>query len=1392
MEKLNARLNSRGSSLYNVDDEALRMKARPHPTLGAGSSPKAAPSRSSNSTSRSDASRRRAGGKASAGLAKSSPLKNKKTDDYDSPDELDTLSSQSSVSERPLDDVYVDKEGKRHEWHSSFRPNNTLKNLKFKKNGLATPPNVQGQSGDTDNDASQEKTRGAGSATRERPRPRPINLQRAIAASSSQDADSMDFVTKETPRKAPPQPRPFPMFDGDPPSASGLRSLRNSPSSSDDDSPRSRIKPKSSTSKQGVSPSKSPTPPKQPKKPAAFPLPPPSTSSPQSLASSRSQLSLADDISMSTNYIRGKQSKLDESPIKAKSAKKASPGTNVPQAKPQPFPMDLDKKAPSPKRLQPFPMSNKMLDSIGSSSKDLSPGKKRKMGKERASVVDDDEEDDWNFEEDSLFISTDVDPRTLCPFCDAPLPDSPSPLLRKMLAETAKKSHPDPRPGNPLGRRAPSAVFVTVCHRHQFESQILPEAEAKGWPKTIDWERLKLRVERMKDVIRMVIWEPQGARSQCLFWKELMEDVKNQGAIATTNVHNQFNTFKRAQPGYYGELGSVIILQTLCNMFPPTSLDPALTAPLSVHEFMQRVLVPEVGIRLIMQDKRLKGETGVQTALEILRESSTYGVTMFPEGGGEWDEGHGLHLGVDKLGVADRMIMERARKRRKELEDEEDEEDELNRRAAVVLHSDSEEATPRKPKRGYIKSKADEEGSPVPASSSPAPGPRRPKPRPVGKAAKSAPARPKSVSPPVSQPEVVAQTTRAGSHPAVRAISVSSASSEEKATSLHRHTLPPREPQSKLNATKIPKARKARQKQVENSDEDMDLRSDGAASVTSVKSTGSFRTPVKTRSHTTSAKRPVVDSYNSADDPVVLSHREHSEAIPEEPTPRPRRSGTNTPAFTSPSAFNYPLQMVRERAARKSRDEKHRTWSYRMKDTIDIVDGSKYGIPRLEMVALGFKFVRIYDEGLGTLNGTYYRRCLRIQTSVLERLVDICAKLSTRTHHMPRSRSINATNASHLLKRASRSFQKTAASTISRPGLRIPLEVVDKIIQFMTPTKGWGKADFKALIPLLLTSQAFRFLTLRRLFEHLRVESATDWKAVFRFLSNQDEPISSLGLTWIRRLEVSSRVLFLKPSAFPPLSRLRTLKVDCSEVTLGTQIGRLKMLADRFSGSPTHLVSLTLTNLVRIDVLDLRLLAQTFPALVDLSLSCTERIDLTCCWICYEESLELICHSPLHGRFANVEDLANSFGDALSSLMNLTRLHIGIFLSDQALVYMHKEHSDENEFTSTINEKAINCSACVDELRNVRMRETTASLILGKLLSKLQTISWSSFYGDDTLVENCLETTLDHDANATDGINALTDLDESEKVVKRSGDVIGDTKIVLWRLDGRISARRVR
>jgi hypothetical protein len=118
-------------------------------------------------------------------------------------------------------------------------------------------------------------------------------------------------------------------------------------------------------------------------------------------------------------------------------------------------------------------------------------------------------------------------------------------------------------------------VFVAVCQRHRFESQTLPEAEARGWPKSIDWGGLNGRVLGMRRDLANILADRgdalvyntgadagageredtaqekrrKGPRMRCTFWKELLKEVKSKGTKGVKGMQGQFANFEKTQPG---------------------------------------------------------------------------------------------------------------------------------------------------------------------------------------------------------------------------------------------------------------------------------------------------------------------------------------------------------------------------------------------------------------------------------------------------------------------------------------------------------------------------------------------------------------------------------------------------------------------------------------------------------------------------------------------------------------------------------------------------------------------------------------------------------------------------------------------------------------------------
>jgi hypothetical protein len=162
-------------------------------------------------------------------------------------------------------------------------------------------------------------------------------------------------------------------------------------------------------------------------------------------------------------------------------------------------------------------------------------------------------------------LDPNVDPDSLCPFCDEPLPEEPTALFKKFLESVKKQATRDSRPTNPRGLKAPIGAFAELCQRHRFESKLLPLAKEKKWPVNIRWEDLEGRIRAMENDLTALVLdrspeddndveliredEVSGPRSRCTFWKEAVKDVKQRGANVVAGVRGQFETFEKTQPG---------------------------------------------------------------------------------------------------------------------------------------------------------------------------------------------------------------------------------------------------------------------------------------------------------------------------------------------------------------------------------------------------------------------------------------------------------------------------------------------------------------------------------------------------------------------------------------------------------------------------------------------------------------------------------------------------------------------------------------------------------------------------------------------------------------------------------------------------------------------------
>ena len=131
----------------------------------------------------------------------------------------------------------------------------------------------------------------------------------------------------------------------------------------------------------------------------------------------------------------------------------------------------------------------------------------------------------------------------LCPYCDMSFPEHPSPLLQRMLDGVAN-SWPDPRPLNLNGRKAPLLCYVNVCQRHTFETELLPQAKAAGWPTSVDFAALPARISRLQKKMHRIIQD----KTKSIFWEEFEKELST-GVRKATSITGQLSSFEKSQPG---------------------------------------------------------------------------------------------------------------------------------------------------------------------------------------------------------------------------------------------------------------------------------------------------------------------------------------------------------------------------------------------------------------------------------------------------------------------------------------------------------------------------------------------------------------------------------------------------------------------------------------------------------------------------------------------------------------------------------------------------------------------------------------------------------------------------------------------------------------------------
>lgn len=156
------------------------------------------------------------------------------------------------------------------------------------------------------------------------------------------------------------------------------------------------------------------------------------------------------------------------------------------------------------------------------------------------------------------------------------------------------------------------------CREHKTRTA-KDDWEIKSYP-TIDWDSLDSRISKHHAFIKKLI------NGQHSYYRELMDDT-----VLGGKDRNLMKMTSNLTPGYYGARGLRIFSENIMRKFTPLlkkrlPYDPVMSAR-GFTAYVQSVLVPEVVVRLIMEDMNVDVERG----REILADSVSAGELLNEE-----------------------------------------------------------------------------------------------------------------------------------------------------------------------------------------------------------------------------------------------------------------------------------------------------------------------------------------------------------------------------------------------------------------------------------------------------------------------------------------------------------------------------------------------------------------------------------------------------------------------------------------------------------------------------------------------------------------------------------------------------------------------------------------
>ncbi|ORX51396.1 hypothetical protein BCR36DRAFT_288193 [Piromyces finnis] len=217
-----------------------------------------------------------------------------------------------------------------------------------------------------------------------------------------------------------------------------------------------------------------------------------------------------------------------------------------------------------------------------------------------------------------------------CPYCKYEYYEEMEKSVYTALRDFLETNHMK-KDGEIITFNIPLIKQYEFCRLHQAKLVIIPEGIKKGYPLHIRFDLLKQRIYNFKNDLFDIIYGKKKS-----YFRELsLNEYERLGINKARNFNSLINRFEKILVGYYGSKGFNIITKILQDMFfivikTEKILTYELSKPQEPFEYIQEVLVPECGIRLIAEDNHLNKEIeeDLKKAREIMRNSNDFGLVV--------------------------------------------------------------------------------------------------------------------------------------------------------------------------------------------------------------------------------------------------------------------------------------------------------------------------------------------------------------------------------------------------------------------------------------------------------------------------------------------------------------------------------------------------------------------------------------------------------------------------------------------------------------------------------------------------------------------------------------------------------------------------------------------